>query len=59
MGKDAMYGVVRAVLSAVGGYFVGKGIVDSETAVSLAGAIATVVVAVWSVVSKKPADVAE
>jgi hypothetical protein len=55
MSSDQVAGVARAIISAVGGYFVGKGIIDASTATSLAGAGATIVVAIWSVVSKKPA----
>lgn len=53
MNNTEVYGVVRTVLAAVGGVLVGKGYIDSETAVSLAGAIATIAVAVWSVKSKR------
>lgn len=53
MTKNELYGVVRTVLAAVGGIAVGKGWVDSETAVSLAGALATIFVAVWSVKAKR------
>jgi hypothetical protein len=55
MTADQVAGVVRAVLSAVGGYFVAKGVIDSATLVSIAGAAATLVAAIWSVMSKKPA----
>ena len=53
MTKSEAYGVARAVLAAVGGVLVGKGYIDSETAVSLGGALATVIAAVWSVKSKR------
>lgn len=53
MNKNEVYGVVRALLSAIGGFLVGKGYIDSETAVAAAGAIATLVAAVWSVKSKR------
>jgi len=53
MNKNEVYGIVRTVLAAVGGVLVGKGYIDSETAVSLAGALATVAAAVWSVRSKR------
>ena len=53
MTKTELYGVVRTILAAIGGVAVGKGWVDSETAMSLAGALATVAVAVWSVKSKR------
>ena len=53
MSKNEVYGVARAILSAAGGFLVGKGYIDSETAVSLAGAIATIAAAVWSIKSKR------
>ena len=53
MTKTEVYGVVRTVLSAVGGFVVAKGWIDSETAVAVAGAGATIAAAVWSVKSKR------
>lgn len=53
MTKEEVFGVARAVLAAVGGFAVGKGWLDQETAVALAGALATVIAAVWSVKSKR------
>ncbi len=55
MTKNEVYGVVRTILAAVGGVAVGKGYIDSETAVALAGAVATIVAAIWSVKSKRKA----
>ena len=54
MNGDQIAGIVRAIAAAVGGYLVGKGIIDSSTATSIAGAAATIATAVWSVMSKKP-----
>lgn len=54
MNSDQIGGIVRAIVSAVGGYFVGKGLVDSATMTTIAGAVATLAVAVWSVIAKKP-----
>ena len=48
-------GIVRTIVSALGGYLVGKGIVDASTMTSIAGAAATVATAVWSVYAKKAA----
>ena len=48
-----MYGIVRAVTAGVGGYFVGRGTLDGATAEIIAGSVATLVAAVWSVWSKK------
>jgi len=55
MNKNEIYGVVRTILAAAGGVLVGKGYIDSETAVALAGAGATIVAAVWSIRSKRVA----
>lgn len=48
-----IFGIVRTLLAGLGGYFVAKGAVDQETATALAGAGATILVGVWSIVSKK------
>lgn len=53
MSKDEIFGVARALLSAVGGFLVGKGYLDSETAMTVAGALATIVTAFWSVKAKR------
>lgn len=53
MTKDELYGVARALLAAIGGFGVSRGWIDSETAVALAGALATIVAATWSVKAKR------
>jgi hypothetical protein len=53
MNKDQVFGIVRTVAAAVGGFLAGKGYLDASTVEALAGAAATIVVAIWSVVSKK------
>lgn len=53
MAKEEVFGVTRTLLAALGGFAAAKGWIDSETAVSLAGALATIIVAVWSVKSKR------
>jgi energy-converting hydrogenase Eha subunit B len=50
-----MGGIARALVSALGGYLVGKGLIDSETATTLGGAAATIIVAIWSVIAKRRA----
>lgn len=50
---DQIGGIVRALAAAVGGYFVGQGVIDAETATALAGAAVTIATAIWSVWSKK------
>jgi len=60
MKKDQLYGIVRTLAAAGFGYLAGKGLIDGATAEALAGAIATIGVAIWSVASKKaPAEAAE
>lgn len=56
MTGEQIAGIVRAIVSAVGGYFVGKGSIDGETVVTVGGALATLAAAVWSVWSKKEAE---
>jgi len=56
MSAPEVGGIVRALASALGGYLVGKGIIDSETATTIGGAAATIIVAVWSVVAKRKAS---
>jgi hypothetical protein len=53
MNSDQIGGLIRAVLSAVGGYFVGKGLVDASTMTTIVGAIATIVMAGWSAWSNR------
>ena len=53
MNKDQLFGVVRTIAAAGFGYLAGKGWLDGATVEALAGAVATIGVAVWSVASKK------
>jgi len=55
MNSTEVGGVARALVSALGGYLVGRGIIDNETAMTLGGAIVPLVVAVWSVIAKRKA----
>ena len=50
-------GIVRALVAAVGGYFVGQGLVDAETVTTIGGAVATLAVAVWSIYAKRKSEV--
>jgi len=54
MTADQITGTLRAILTAIGGYLVGKGIVDQATATQLIGAIVTIGGAVWSIYSNRP-----
>jgi peptidoglycan hydrolase-like protein with peptidoglycan-binding domain len=51
---DQINGVVRALLTAIGGYLVGKGLIDQTTATELVGAVLTIGGALWSIVSNRP-----
>lgn len=53
MSGEQIAGIVRAVVAALGGYLVGKGLADAETVAAVAGAAATLAAAVWSVLSKR------
>lgn len=53
MTGEQVAGIVRAVIAALGGYLVGKGVTDAATVTAVAGAMATVAAAVWSVYAKK------
>jgi hypothetical protein len=55
MNKDQVFGIIRTVAAAGFGFLAGKGYLDASTVEALAGAAATIAVAVWSVISKKPA----
>lgn len=55
MTADQVAGVVRAFVAAIGGYFVGKGLIDADTVAAIGGGLATVATAVWSVWSKRDA----
>lgn len=54
MAKEQVFGIIRTLAAAGFGYIAGRGLIDGATAEALAGAVATIAVAVWSVISKKP-----
>lgn len=56
MSKEQVFGIVRTVAAAGFGFLAGKGYLDGATVESLAGAVATIGVAVWSVLSKKQSE---
>jgi hypothetical protein len=53
MTGEQIAGVVRALVAALGGYFVGQGVVDAETVTTIGGAAATLAAAAWSIWSKR------
>ena len=50
---EQVWGVVRTVLAAVGGYFAMKGYIDEATINTVLGGVGVAFVAVWSWKSKK------
>ena len=55
MTAEQLAGILRAILSAAGGYIVAKGFVDNTTMMTIVGALVTLATAGWSVWAKKPA----
>lgn len=55
MNADQIWGIARAILAAVGGYFVAKGTIDADWLNTVLGGVGTVFVALWSVFAKKSA----
>ena len=53
MTGEQIAGVVRAIVAALGGYFVGQGVVDAETVTTIGGAVATLAAAAWSFSAKR------
>lgn len=53
MTSEMVAGIVRAVLAALGGYLVARGVIDAETVAAVAGAAATFAAAAWSVWAKR------
>jgi N-acetylmuramoyl-L-alanine amidase len=53
MTYERVFGIVRAVLSGIGGYFVSQGFMDQETLETIIGATVSVGAAVWSWASKR------
>jgi len=53
MTQEQVGGIVRAVVAAAGGYFVGQGLIDAQTMMTIGGAVTTIAVAGWSIWSKR------
>ncbi len=53
MNKEQVLGVVRHILTAVGGALVAKGVVDSEVMLEGVGAIMAVAGFLWSLTDKR------
>lgn len=52
MTGEQVWGVIRTILAAGTGWVATQGWVDGETYTALIGALGTIFVAVWSIVSK-------
>lgn len=55
MNKDQVLGIIRHVLTFVGGILITKGIIDEATSVEAIGSLTTLIGTIWSVLSKKKA----
>lgn len=53
MNYDQVYGVVRHLLSAIGGVAVYNGVVTEDEAASVVGASLALIATIWSVVIKQ------
>jgi len=53
MKKEQILGIIRHVITFVGGIMVMKGYIDSETFTQMSGALITLVGGIWSVLEKK------
>jgi hypothetical protein len=53
MNRDQVFGIVRTVVAAVAGFLAGKGYLEASMVEGVAGAVATITVAIWSVAAKK------
>ena len=56
MKTEEIAGLVRALVAALGGYLVGQGLLDSESAMTIGGAVTTIAMAVWSIMSKRKVE---
>ncbi len=57
--KDTILTIVRSVLVAIGGGLAAKGVISAESAEQIAGAIITLVGAVWTAVAHRRALMAQ
>lgn len=58
MTADQVWGIVRTILAAGGGYIVAKGYIDNATLTSILGALGTLFVAGWSIWSNRASKLA-
>jgi hypothetical protein len=55
MNSTEIGGIVRTLVTALVAYLAGKNVIDNETAAMIGGAVSTLAVAAWSVMSKRKA----
>ncbi len=55
MNLEQALGIVRAATAAIGGYLVGRGVIDAGQVELITGAVIAVATAAWSVWSKRKA----
>ena len=48
MNTDQITSIIRQILLAVGGFIVGKGWVDNETMMQIAGAVSVIIGSIWA-----------
>jgi hypothetical protein len=53
MNKDQIFGVVRHVLTAVGGILIAKGVIDDALWGEIVGGALSLAATIWSVVDKR------
>lgn len=52
MNSDVITAVIRHILTAVGGYFAAKGVVDHATVEAIVGGVVAAIGLGWSIVNK-------
>ena len=52
MNSEQISSLVRSILLAVGGFFVGKGIIDASTMTTIVSALVTLGMAAWGIFTK-------
>ena len=55
MNSDVIQGLIRHVLTIIGGYFVAKGQLDPTAATTIVGGLSSLIGVVWSIKSKSQA----
>jgi hypothetical protein len=53
MTGEQIWGIIRTILAAGGGWLVAKGYVDNETLATVLGSLGTIFIAGWSIWSKR------